>query len=107
MPLGHIGERYANRLTICIVKDEHFSVFANIKAGENLAGFGFDGDHSEGDVHVATWVQRVFEQTVETTITDSVETGAERLTYIANLVAVRTNAFRKDGAACFWIVRFF
>src|ERR1700704_467001 len=105
MSLGNFRQWHANRLTVRIVEGQHFSVFAKTKPRENLAGVGFNCHHSEGDVHIAARVERVFEQTVETTVADAVESRAERLTYFADLMAIRADAFRKNGAACFRIVR--
>ena len=100
MSVPYVGEGNTNLLPGRIVEDQHLSVFAKAEAGENLASLSLNRHHAERHVDIATRIQSIFEKPVEAAIADAVETGAECLTYFADLMAIGANAFREDSSTC-------
>src|SRR5690348_7259475 len=104
MSLGDLGERHAHWLAVGVIEHEHLAFFAQTEAGENLAGVCFDGHHPESQINIAARIERVFEQPIEATVANAVESWSECFAYLADLVAICANTFCKHSATCSRIV---
>src|SRR5262249_48090908 len=101
--LDDFCERHAHRLATRVVEDEHLAFFAQTESREDLTGIGFDRDHAEGHIDIATWIKRIFKQSIEAAVTNAIERGAKRLSHVADFMAVRTYTFRKNRTPHFRI----